>query len=230
MFKLLSPTFLAAPFAWLTIFVLAGVNAAAPFLASLGVTPGLSWTVMIVQLVIATIFVTPLWRLIWRLIPKLNDWFYPDLNGEWDVVGNSNWSRIELLLDAANRRAPGIDMRHVPESQLPPLHQTLMRAKISQSWLRMNILLWNPTGQGPIKESKTLLIEPFRGADGRHGLGYIFEQENVTAVVSDDRTFKGAGWVVRDREDPNVLCGQMWSDRVWRRGMNTAAEIRFTRR
>lgn len=25
------------------------------------------------------------WRWIWRFIPKLNDWVFPDLNGEWDV-------------------------------------------------------------------------------------------------------------------------------------------------
>ena len=25
------------------------------------------------------------WRGIWRWVPKLNDWVFPDLNGEWDV-------------------------------------------------------------------------------------------------------------------------------------------------
>jgi hypothetical protein len=75
-----------------------------------------------------------------------------------------------------------------------------------------------------------LLVEPFRGEDGRHGLAYIFEQENATDVVSDDAKFRGAVWLVRDRYDPNLLSGRMWSERVWRRGMNTAADLCFKRR
>ena len=31
------------------------------------------------------------WRYIWKFIPKLNDWIYPDLNGKWDVEIHWNW-------------------------------------------------------------------------------------------------------------------------------------------
>jgi hypothetical protein len=89
--------------------------------------------------------------------------------------------------------------------------------------------LWNPANTGPIKESKTLLVEPFRGKGGRHGLAYVFEQANETDVMSDDSKFRGAAWIERDRDDANVFCGRMWTDRMWRFGMNTAADLRFTR-
>jgi len=31
------------------------------------------------------------WRYIWRWIPKLNDWIFPDLNGTWIVEIRWNW-------------------------------------------------------------------------------------------------------------------------------------------
>jgi hypothetical protein len=230
MFKMFPPTFFSVPVAWLTVLILIGLNAATPLLAGLGITPRLSWTVFIVQALVTAVFVTPLWRLIWRLVPALNRWVYPDLNGEWDVEGETNWDRIDTTLKAANGEAAPVDMRRADEAQLPPLGRTMMRARITQSWINMKVLLWNPVGQGPIKESRTLTVEPFRGEEGRHGLTYVFEQENAVTAVSDERTFMGAARVVRDRDDPNVLCGRMWTDRMWRRGMNTAADIRFTRR
>jgi hypothetical protein len=154
---------------------------------------------------------------------------FPDLNGEWDITGDTNWPRIDQLLKAGNHQAPQIDMRDAPEDQLPALGKLQLRARIKQSWANIKIEVWDPTGTGPIKDSETLMVEPFRGKEGRHGLVYVYQQENRSPINSDDRVFMGAARVFVDRHDPDALCGQMWSDRKWRRGMNTAAEIRFTR-
>jgi len=32
------------------------------------------------------------WRYIWKWFPKLGEWIYPDLNGEWDVEINWHWA------------------------------------------------------------------------------------------------------------------------------------------
>ena len=229
MFKMLHPTFFAVPVAWLTIGMLAILSVATPQLAGMGITPKTSWAVLGVQAVVAIIFLTPAWRLVWLICPPLNRWFFPDLNGEWDVEGQTNWPRIDATLKAANGEIANIDMRNGEESVLPLLGNTLMRARITQSWVNIKVTLWNPKGLGPIKESHTLSVQPFRGDEGRHGLVYVFEQENDTTVVSDDRKFLGAARIVLDRDDIKLLCGQMWTDRMWRRGMNTAAEIRFRR-
>lgn len=159
----------------------------------------------------------------------LNRWFYPDLSGEWVVELESNFSRIEAVLDAAMDSKVALDMRLCPASTLPPLQVSQLRAKITQSWVGMDMEVWNPEGNGPIKQSDTIIVEPFRGRQGKHGLAYIFEQQNETDAPSDTSCFKGAAWIVRDREDPNVLHGRMWNDRMWRRGMNTAANVRLTR-
>lgn len=229
MFKMFKPTFLVVPIAWATILIIMGVERVTPFLVGLGVAPKVSWTVLIVQAVVTVVIITPLWRGLWRIAPKLNHYIYPDLTGYWDVEGETNWDRLDAVLKAANGEAPPIDMRRGDEAGLPPLGKFKMEARITQSWLSMSVELWNPAGAGPIDQSETLMVEPFRGKNGRHGLTYVFEQTNRTDVVSDDSKFRGAAWLVRDRENPDVLCGRMWSDRMWRRGMNTAADLRFTR-
>ena len=230
MIKMFHPRVLVIAVAWLTIMILAAINALKPLLSDWGLSSGPSAAVAVVQFIFMLLIVTPLWRCAWRYFPKLNDWVYPDLNGEWDVEVQSNWPRIDAMVRAANNEAPTINVRTGPEQALPPLGLFMMRARITQSWLKMKVVLWNPAGTSPIKESVTTLLEPFRGSEGRHGLGYIFEQENETDVISDDTHFHGAARIVRDRDNPNVLCGRMWSDRMWRRGMNTAANLKFTRR
>lgn len=229
MFKLLPPLFLVAPVAWLTWAVLTGFEALSPTFNWLGLTPATSWTILAVQAVIAAIFLTPLWRLVWRWTP-LGRWFYPDLNGEWDVEVRTNWPRIDATLRAANGETGPVDVRLADEDTLPPLQSMTLRATIVQSWARMRIDVRNPSGDSPIKASKTVAVEPFRGEEGRHGLIYVFEQESANTSVADDRIFYGAARIVVDQSGPDILCGSMWTDRMWRRGMNTAAEVRFVRR
>ena len=229
MFKLLHPTFFVVPVAWLTIAVLALIDAATPALSSLGVTPRLSWAVLAVQAFATLLFVTPVWRILWKIFPRLNRWFFPDLNGDWDVDVATNWPRIDATLKAANGDAPPINTRSAPEDQLPELGSLRMRARIKQTWGTISMHLWNPAGGGPIKESKTLSVQPFRGDEGCHGLAYVFEQENISNIVTDDRKFLGAVRIMLSRDDDAVLTGQMWSDRMWRRGMNTAGELVFSR-
>lgn len=230
MFKLCPTKILVGVIAWLTLMVLLAVNSAKGVLEGAGLSAGLSLIVAIVQLIFTLIFVTPFWQSVWRWFPKLNEWLYPNLNGDWDVQLKSNYSRVDALLNAAKGDASPVDFRAVDESKLPPLLTVWMRARIRQSWTKIEMELWSPSGAGPIGESKTLLVEPFRGPGGRHGLAYIFEQTNETDVVSDSSTFRGAVWIERDRDEENLFRGRMWSDRMWRLGMNTAAEVRFTRR
>jgi hypothetical protein len=229
MFKMFPQKFLIAAVAWLTILVLAAADALRPLMTGAGLSVGKGMIVAAVQLLFTLLLLNPVWRFIWRKVPKLNELVYPDLNGEWDVEVCSNWPRIQAVMAAAAGTAPAIDVAKATENDLPPLGSYKMRASITQSWLKMKMTLWNPAGHGPIKESKTLMVEPFRGEEGRHGLAYVFEQENETDDPTDDRTFRGAAWLVLDRGSKDVLCGRMWSDRTWRRGINTAANLRFVR-
>lgn len=229
MFKMFPPTFLVVPIAWMTVLLLALLDLSTPALEGLGIAPKVSWCVLAVQLVMLLLIATPLWRCVWRIIPQLNDWVYPDLNGEWEVAVASNVTRIDAVFEAAKSQEEAFDFRLGPEAMLVPLGHFTLRARIRQSWLSIDVDLWDPTGAGPIEGSTTLIAEPVRGKNGRHALAYMFDQTNKTDVVSDAGGFRGAVWITRDRTDANILSGRMWSDRMWRRGLNTAADLRFVR-
>lgn len=228
MFKLLPPTFLILPVAWATVWLLALLNGATAILKAYGLSPSTSWAIAVVQVIFTVPFVTQVWRWFWR--GPLARW-YPDLNGVWDVEVSSNWPRIDAMIQAARGTGPNIDVNSATEAQLPPLLAVNLEATITQRWSRIDIILCPLAGSaGPIKESKADIVEPFKREDGTRGLGYIFEQENIGQGPHDDPRFRGAGWIVQDRKDPNVMTGRMWTDRRWRQGLNTAADLRFVRR
>ena len=45
------------------------------------------------------------WRMLWRRFPALNLVCYPDLNGIWYGMTQSNWPVVSRLRDAASREA-----------------------------------------------------------------------------------------------------------------------------
>lgn len=229
-FKLYSPKVWAAGVAWLAIMLYLLMENFRSLIDEFTLRSSASLAVAALQLIVTLLIATPAWRILWRVCPKLNDWLFPDLNGEWEVTGETNWPRINALLEAANAERSPVDMRSGDESTLPPLGKFTMKARIKQSLSRIHVELWNPHGNSPIKNSRTLLVDPFFDENGRFGIAYIFEQENSTDVISDDSKFLGAARIVRDRDTNNRLVGSMWSDRVWRRGMNTAANLTFTRK
>src|SRR5260221_8411304 len=112
MFKLCPTRILVGIVGWLTVMVVLVLNALRTSLEGVGVTAGFSLTVALVQLIFTLVFITPLWRVIWRWVPKLNEWIYPDLNGDWDVELQSNFPRIDALLNSAKGDAPSIDFRN----------------------------------------------------------------------------------------------------------------------
>ncbi|HLO77907.1 MAG TPA: hypothetical protein VK196_15740 [Magnetospirillum sp.] len=108
----------------MTAYVAAAV---ASMFAMIDYNPPLGTAVLMVQAMVAAIFMTPLWRWFWRRFPLLNRLVFPDLNGEWDVVSTGNYPRIRRLLDAAVRRADPIDMEFAPEDELPELSPIHLR-------------------------------------------------------------------------------------------------------
>ena len=229
MFKAFPPRIIIFVAVWLTIMLYAGLSALAPMLFEEPV-PILGLVVAGVQFIFTLFFVTPLWRSVWRWVPQFNQWVYPDLNGEWDVELKFNWPRIDALMKAARGEGERLDYRTATETDMPPLGTMRLRARIKQSWLKMSMLMWNPDDSTPIRESNTRLIYPVRDEDGRHGIAYIFQQKSETDNVADDSSFRGAAWLVVDHSNPDILRGEMWTDRMWRHGMNTAGTVELTRR
>lgn len=230
MYRIYGPKF------WITAvgYVVLGINLLLGTLNTywpqIGLHPSFGLIIFGAQLAIGLVFMTPLWRCVWRLVPKFNEWVFPDVSGEWDVEVASNWPRIDRLLKSASGKAERVDYRICEAEDLAPLAHLKMRARITQSWSSIRILLWNPNQDTPIEDSETLLVEPIRGLEGgRSSLNYMFKQRNKTDVISDDCMFYGAAQL-EIQPGFQEMRGTMWSNRMWRRGLNTAASLHFTRR
>lgn len=216
------------PKMWIVVTAYVAAAVASIF-AILGYNPPLGTAVLMVQAIVAAAFMTQAWRLIWHWFPWLNRLVFPDLNGEWDVVSTGNYPRIRRLLDSAAGKAGPIDMEFGHEEVLPALTPVHLRATIKQSWLRIHIKIWDSNRKTPIEESNTICVQPI--AAGEHsppGLLYLYHQVNRTDGPADDRDFYGAARVwIKDGHDE--MSGNAWTDRKWRRGMNTAATITLTK-
>jgi SMODS-associating 2TM, beta-strand rich effector domain len=225
MYKVIPHKVLFLVIAWLVFGCVSLVNAIDEIVKAEWLRSGQA--VSIAWILISLLVMKPVWRWIWKKIPKMNEWVYPDLNGEWDVEMMSNWSIQQQLIKAAANSGEIIDVEKCPVCDLADLLPIKLKADINQSWFKIEIKIWNPRNDSPIRRSDVISADPF-GSDGLKpsGLFYFFKQENATANLADDTEFFGAARVEYDQKT-NRLHGLFWTARMWDRGMNTAGRIAF---
>ena len=227
MYRILPKKLVVLAIVWLALgMMLLGqtLGSLLAFQFSLTSVPLLVWALL------NAILWNPVWRWLWRKIPKLNEWVFPDLNGTWEVELCSNWPRQAQMLEAAASKKHAIDMRHCPEGELAPLTPIRLEAEICQTWFGFDMLLYNPQGDTPIDRSNTMSVDPFaRAGLRRPGICYFYKQVNVTDSVADDVEFYGAARLEYDVQK-DKLVGLAWTARMWRHAMNTAGSITFTRK
>ncbi|KQU89467.1 hypothetical protein ASD00_26800 [Ensifer sp. Root31] len=226
MYRILSKKALFVSFSWLVVgLLLLGqyLSRSFPLSPKYTAIPALAW------IVLSTILWNPVWRQVWRWFPRLGRVVFPDLNGRWRVELCSNWPRQEQLLNAAMSKLDVIDMRHCAPERLAPLTPIILEAEITQTWWSFEMKMWNPQRDTPIKRSDTISVDPYVGTGLRpHGVCYFFKQTNETDIVSDDAEFYGAARLEYVTET-DELEGLVWSARQWRRAMNTAGTVKFSR-
>ena len=226
MYRILPKKCIFFALAWLVIGLLLTAHAIEEF-ASVGIristVPSAAW------IVFNLLLLNPVWRWIWKKVPSLNRWVFPDLNGVWDVELCSNWPRQLQLLELAMALDRRIDMRMCDVEDLAPLSPIHLRAEIRQTWWDFEMVLCNPRGDTPIDRSNTISVDPFRRAGMQPpGICYFYEQQNATDNVSDDTMFFGAAKLTYDFKH-DQLEGLAWTARMWRRAINTAGPITFRR-
>ncbi|MXO69026.1 hypothetical protein GRI72_09335 [Altererythrobacter marinus] len=191
----------------------------------------LRWTAipMVAWVFVNLLAAKPVWRFLWRRFPVLEKWIYPDLNGAWDVKLESNWSRQEQLFLAAKGETPSFDIKHCDPAELEDLLVVNLKAEIEQSWWKIELKLWNPQGDTPIKSSETIDARPIRAKGFAPAqLCYFFDQQNDTDNIADDVRFAGAACLKYDSSSRS-LEGSFWTSRVWPRALNTAGKLHFSR-
>ncbi|MEP1424697.1 MAG: hypothetical protein ABJK89_07655, partial [Paracoccaceae bacterium] len=126
---------------------------------------------------IALFIILPGWRLLWKLHlvgPWLANRYFPDLNGEWVVTIQSNWSIVERLKTAAASE----EITFSPfDDERPELLEARFNVKIKQTWFRTD-LVFLPNEQTPLLSSETISVEFFKSDNGNKSVALVYEQTN----------------------------------------------------
>src|SRR3546814_13430606 len=91
MYRIIPHKLLYTIVAWLILGVYLGVNSIAQWLQA---ELRLSSAITLGWMLISALLLNPVWRWVWKKVPPLGRWIFPDLNGEWDVESVSNHSKI----------------------------------------------------------------------------------------------------------------------------------------
>jgi hypothetical protein len=163
------------------------------------------------------------WRLLWRIVPPLNSWAFPDLNGVWVGITKSNWPVIDKAFDAATSH------RSVTEAELHdiPLKEDAIAVSIKCSLFALKIKVATSATDG---ESHSVAARPSRDPlTGCLHLINVYRQAVPDPARTDEPEHLGAADLKVDPEEPEQIRGEYWTRRVWRTGKNTAGKIELRR-
>lgn len=158
---------------------------------------------------------TPAWRKLWEWFPKLSEWVYPDLNGEWHTMMHSNIKSIaeyhpnfkDVVIDTLNSEVPG-------------------KFQISQNWFRIFIRF---DSADRYTTSNTTVVQPKRDPEtGRFSLTYVYRADTIDPKPTDEQHHFGAA-ALEISPDFKELRGPYWTNRNHKTGLNTAGTLSATR-
>jgi hypothetical protein len=165
---------------------------------------------------------------LWRQIPALNVWVAPNLNGEYVLETSSNWSIQKRMLDC-------VDGRSSTPSAAPPDDSELLRVS-GKLTIRLGLLSIEAhyvpnTAEASRSESfiVTAGVESPR-RDGCFWFHYVFEGRVPNPIATTDSdTYYGAASLRVEHGSTDKMEGYYWTNRSWRKGINTAGKARITR-
>lgn len=164
------------------------------------------------------------WRVLWRVIPQLNKWLFPDLNGTWIGTTQSNWPVIEGMLHTIDGKR-----RDLGRDQLGtiPLKDDGIEITIRASFFKF-VLEAKLSSTGGTSHSITETLR-YDNRLERFELSYVYRQDTPAPLLTDDASHLGAAHLLLDLE-AGSLKGNYWTMRSWRSGLNTAGLIDVIRR
>ena len=127
------------------------------------------------------------WRKIWKVLPILNKWIFPDLNGEWDATIDWNW-------------------RNGEESK-----QGIKKGKvyINQSLLKFSVDL-----ETDESESSTLVVKPFKDKESNQAaFYYMYRSESINKNAEHNGDYKGAAILKLPHNKFDKMSGNYFTDR-----------------
>jgi predicted pore-forming effector associated with SMODS systems len=228
MYQILGPKVIAALAAWVALSLLT-------FTGWLGIPVSLKSIVVGVNVVLVAVLSKPVWRFVWNHSGPIGRWLshniYPDLNGTYDVLIESNWPVVEEMLRAARKaHVESFDPLN-PEQTMPKPSEVALTATIEQTWFSIKLRMTPKKRTDIIESSQTIATIPLSNSvTGENELIYLYEQETKYPAATDVERHLGAARLKIDHADTRELSGIYWTNRTWPRGFNTAGKIKLTRK
>jgi hypothetical protein len=127
------------------------------------------------------------WRTFWQYIPALNQWIFPDLNGEWDAKIAWNWKNGDITKTGKKNG----------------------RVVIKQSLLKFSVDLITDES-----ESTTLVVKPFKDVESdQPAFYYMYKSESIEPGSGGAIEHKGAAVLKVPHGTLNTLSGNYFTNR-----------------
>lgn len=159
--------------------------------------------------------------IVWKVVPALNSWIAPDLNGTYELRTTSNWPTQQAMLAALNKQP-----FTKPDGTAKQTVSGMLSVKLSLFRLTMAYM---PSDQGPSRSRSDVLaasVHMDRRA-ARCELHYVYHSRVFNPNADTDiPEYYGAARFVFPLESarPEILDGTYWTDRSWPKGINTAGQ------
>ncbi len=144
--------------------------------------------VVLVVVVLAGLVVRLLWRSLWRLVPALNRWVFPDLNGTWRGELQSTW----VDPDTGTGRGP-----------------VQATVTVTLGWFDVSVRMQTKKMQS---FSNRVFLERQRGTN-IFRLWYGYRHEPVSASRPGNPPHDGMAYLEYDVAEPDRLRGQYYTNR-----------------
>jgi len=183
----------------------------------------ISCLLLVVYLLVGMSWYWAPWRILWRRFPVLNAICYPDLNGTWYGMTQSNWPVVSRLRGAAAGEQ-GLDPSELSDIELQTGEIALeVRASIFGITVRSSV---GTAGGDPM----TVMVRAQKNFEtSNFELFYIYRQMTSESRGAEESMHLGATMLeIRPGLTPTME-GSYWTRRNWREGMSTAGTISATR-
>jgi len=159
------------------------------------------------------------WWILWRRYPMLNVVCFPDLNGIWYGMTQSNWPVVSRLREAAAAEG-ALDPAELAEIEL-----VSGELAIEVSASLFGIAVRSSAGNADADPTTVTVRAQKNFETGNFELCYVFRQVTSDPRAAEESSHLGAAMLEVRPGAKSTLEGSYWTRRNWREGMGTAGTI-----
>jgi len=157
---------------------------------------------------------------LWRFFPLLNH-LAPNLNGRYRLSTSSNWALKKAMSEGDSAAKADLIEKGGLDRVVP--YEGVLRIQHGLFTLR---ICYEPADSSASRSESTVLCSALRqNADsGDFELFYVFRARVPQPLSTDEQAYFGAAELIVkcDKNRVRQLRGSYWTNRSWRKGLNTA--------